>query len=225
MSAPLWTHLLLTILLALAVAQVVVLSAALRRRHVPPAAIRAALPPLAAIWVLFWPLYAQSFWLLAGIFLLALPATAAALSRRPFWRLIAQAWGDPEAGMVPLLLFLAGLTIAALFFIALPEVGLGVGLTLALAPTLAELLDRRRFTPLGFPANRGQTLPGHIAFVLAATMLCGWSLHVFHPIAWLPLLTAAAIAALAASMLRALTPALWLSPVAALTLGGVLWLL
>ncbi|MDQ6973803.1 MAG: hypothetical protein Q9M10_02875, partial [Mariprofundaceae bacterium] len=60
---------------------------------------------------------------------------------------------------------------------------------------------------------------------LVCTFLCSWSIHLYHPMNWQLLIMATLIAAMAASLLRALSPKFWNLPISILAMGWILWLL
>jgi hypothetical protein len=229
------SDMLLTAIVMVGMLQVAWLSVALVRRGVGRAVIQKSLPPLFAVWVVMWPVYHDPRWIWAGIGALAALELLPLLLRRPFWRDLRRAWTAPEPQhaypttrtwpLWPLVFFTATLGIAAGLFQSIPEFGLGIALTVCLAQPAASWLDHFGFLALGFPAHPQQTLPGHLILVLAAAVLCSWSVHVYHGIDWQPLLMATSVAGIAASVARALVPGGWNQPAAAAAMGVVLWLL
>ncbi|RME40943.1 MAG: hypothetical protein D6794_01395, partial [Deltaproteobacteria bacterium] len=172
-------------------------------------------------------------WIWAG---LAVPAVygflAAFVPARPL-RQLAAAWTpwaeDPlEPGRFagpPLWPLLAGLGVACAWMMRAPEFGFGLALALCLAWPLAELVDQAGLVPLGFPAHPGQTLAGHLAFVVAAGLLMAWSVRVHHHLPMLPVWAATTIAAAAGSAVRGLAPGPWHRPLGVAAMGAVLSML
>lgn len=234
LSGPTRTDLLLNLLVFAGSMQVAWLSVMLIRRGIRPAVIQRMLPPFFAVWALMWPVYSAGLWVWAGLGLLALPVVLAGILKQPFWLALRQAWSAPprQRGswpapmhMLPLFQLLAALAVAAAWFQQIPEFGFGLALSLCLAFPAADLLDRTGIVPLKFPTHPEQTLPGHLALIMASALLIAWSLHVYHGIDWRPLLIATLIAGIAGSVTRALMPGGLNQPAALLLMGATLWML
>ncbi|MDX8404240.1 MAG: hypothetical protein R8K54_07525 [Mariprofundaceae bacterium] len=222
----------ITVLFTIGLAQITWISVMLLRKKVPPSTITISLAPLVSIWVLLWPLYENPIWVWAGIMLLALPILPAYSSRHMFWQHLRIAWSgleEQEDGrlpdMWPFVSLIASLVIAAAFFQRIPEFGLGIALAASLAFPFASLLDRTGYLKLGFPLHPDQTLMGHIGLVFSVSLLCTWSIHIYHGIGWQSLLIATLIAGMASSMIRAFLPSTLMLPIATLSMGITLWLL
>jgi len=114
---------------------------------------------------------------------------------------------------------------AELFHLA-PELGLGLGLSLCLAWSAAELIDKSGWgLPLNLTTNPTQTLVGHLLLVLGSSLLCAWSLQLYHDVSWHQFLIATLIVGCIASMSRALIVAGLNMPLALLAMATTLWLL
>jgi len=219
----------MSLLFLLGFAQLTWLSVMLAKRNIRPERIWQSSMPLFAIWVLAWPVYAQTLWLWLPIGILTTAALVSHVLRRPFWQYLHTIWGgfSNQQRSLPwqLLSFALTLTIAMIFFKSIPEFGFGLALVACLAFPLATLLDRISHMQLGFILHPEQTLLGHIALIISSAFLCAWSVHLYHGIHWQQLLIATLIAAIAASLCRALLPSNWNQPAAILTMGWILWLL
>ncbi|MCF7822132.1 MAG: hypothetical protein K9M17_06815 [Mariprofundaceae bacterium] len=220
----------ITALFFTGLAQLAWFSVMLLRRNVPPAALSASLPPMISIWVLLWPLYEHPLWIWAGIILLALPLIPVFTAGTPFLQHLRIAWSgvfheEEPPRMWPLLSLIAALAVAAGFFQRLPEFGLGIGLTICLAFPVADLLDRSGHVQLGFPQHPEQTLVGHIGLLISTTLLCGWSIHLYHGVEWQRLFIAMLLVGISASLSRAFLPTRIMPPLATLAMGVTLWLL
>jgi len=227
-------NLILTLLFAIVLAQFAWFSVMLLRRNVSPTAISASLSPLIAVWVLLWPLYTESALLWGGIMILGSPILFTYGLRRPFFLQLRIAWsGVPLSSeekpampqMWSLVSLLTALTVAAAFFQRAPEFGLGIGLAACLAFPAAALMDRTGHLKLGFPHHPEQTLVGHIALIFSVSVICMWSIHLYHGIEWQRILIATLIAGIAASVARAFAPGHIMLPSATLATGAVLWIL
>ncbi len=226
-------------LLALALSlQLAWFSVALARRGAAPHALRMAAPPFYAIWIVFWPVYADIRWLYAGLAAIALPPLLAQLAAkapqragRSFWRDLRAVWTAPgaPAWMPPMFPLLASLAIAAAQANSAPEFAFGLALSAALAIPAADIADHflpaRAGLRLGFPAHPEQTLIGHLLFIALCCLLLAWGLHIWHRLPWTPVLAPVLIAALAGSAARALAPGAWSAPAAAAAMAAVLNLL
>lgn len=224
----------ITVLFAIGVFQLIWFSVVLLRKRIPPTIITASLPPFVSIWMLLWPLYEHPIWLWAGIALLISPIFPAYISKHLFWQHLRISWADPLAGkqqnehlphMWYFISWVTSLAIAAAFFQRTPEFGLGIGLAASLAFPVASLLDRIKHLKLGFPLHPEQTLIGHIGLIFSVSILCTWSIHIYHGIEWQRLLIATLIAGMAASIIRAFSPSHLMLPLATLAMGVTLWLL
>ena len=221
----------LTALLAMGTFQIAGLSLLLVRKGVPGAAIRQAIRPLFAVWVLLWPLYGHPAWLAAGMAVLMLPLLLAAYGRGPVGRSLCLAWADavPQRDRrclpVPMIAFVAALGIAATWFASMPALGFGLGLAACLAIPGAETMDRLRLGVLGLRSHPAQTIAGHALFVLMAAAAMAWSLHVHDHLGFQTTGMHAIMGAAIAAAARALIPGDWNQPAAVLTMGGVLWML
>jgi len=215
----------MTALLAIGLTQFVWLSVMLYRRNIPGRLIFSSLPPLIAIWVLFWPLYTDTMAILAGIALLALCLVLAAGIRRPWFAVLRSAWSAGTHGLLDAAMFILALSIAALTNLTAPEFGFGIALTLCLGITAADLLDRAGLFRLGMPANPDQTFVGHLALIVSASLMCGWSLLIFHNLSWSNIIIATTLAGITASTLRALIPAPLDRPLIAAAMAATLWAL
>ena len=215
----------ITALFALGLLQAGWLSIAASRRGAPSSLLIRAVWSLSSIWVLLWPLYASLPALYTAIGLFALTVSLPVLFRAAACRQLVLAWSDGAQLPWPMWMFVLALTGAAMQFSYYPEFGFGAALSLCLGLPLAHWWDRAGRLRLLFPANPGQTLPGHISLIITVVICCGWSLHVYQQIGWFESLTATLLAGAAASAARGLIPHPFNVPVIALAIGGVLWLL
>jgi len=122
-------------------------------------------------------------------------------------------------------MFILALALAAGVIGDDPEFGFGAALGLCLGMPLAHWLDRPGWATLHFPANPGQTLIGHLGLILTFIIACGWSLHIYVQVGWLDSILATTLAAICASMARAVVPHPFNLPVIVTTVAGVLWAL
>lgn len=215
----------ITALFAIGLIQFIWLSVMLHRRRVAGSRIFSSLPPLLAIWVLFWPLYTNATAILLGIGLLTLCLVLAAGIRRPWFATLKSAWSAGTHGLLDATMFTLALGIAALTNLAAPEFGFGIALTLCLGITAADLLDRAGLLRLGMPANPDQTFAGHMVLIVSASLTCGWSLLIFHNLGWSNIIIATTLAGMAASALRALIPTPLDRPVISIAMAATLWAL
>jgi len=213
----------INILFTLGLGQVLWLSSMLLRRSIASHTLWQAIPPLLCIWVLLWPVYQDSWTIWLPIFTLSLTMLWVYLIPKPFCISIQYIWGKPYP--LPMLSLMVSISIALLFFQSIPEFGFALGLIACLAFPLADLLDRLPNQPLGFPFHPKQTLLGHLGLLITSTFLCSWSIHLYHPMDWQLLIMATLIAAMAASLVRALCPKYWNLPLSILAMGWILWLL
>jgi len=219
------TDITLTLLLGIGLAQFALLSVMLHRRGIKAERIISSMPPLMAIWVLFWPVYVRAEAILLGICLLALCIIMASTMRQSCFSALKSSWSDREHGLLPFAMFTLAPGAAMLVFLNLPEFGFGIALVLCLGPTAADWLDRSKIIPLGFPANPAQTLPGHLFLILAVSLLSGWSLLIFHDLGWNQVLMATTLAGAAASATRAMIPAPINLPLIVAAMAATLWAL
>jgi len=219
----------MSLLFILGFAQLIWISVMLGKRGIAPQLIWQSSIPLVTIWVLAWPVYTQTLWLWLPIGIFISTALFSHMSKRNFWQYIHTIWGGflKNTHRLPwhILSFTISLAVAILFFQRIPEFGFALALTACLAFPLAELLDRIAYMQLGFLLHPEQTLLGHLALILSSTLICAWSVHLYHGIHWQQLLIATLIAGIAASLCRALLPSNWNQPAAILTMGWILWLL
>jgi hypothetical protein len=220
--------LLLTALFAIGLFQFFWLSVVFVRKGINPSSVRLYMMPLLGIWVLVWPAYENTTMPLLSLSLVLIPLLIGA-GKSPFARHLKLAWHtSPEQirQPTPWLMLLLSFIIAASLFYQAPELGFGVGLSLSLAWSAAELLDKSGKGPqLGLSSNPFQTLTGHLLLVLGTSMICAWSLQLYHGIPWQSFFVATLIAGLIASMIRALIPQGWNMPLSVLGMSLALWLL
>jgi len=215
---------LLTFIVVIGLIQLAWFSVMLHLRGVSSGLITGALPPLLSIWVLFWPIYTNPLSTLAGVAIMAL-ALAACSRMDAFWmRALRSSWSVAPHGLWPLGLFGTGLTIACAWFATAPEVGFGVALSLCLAMSAADMLDRTGRLRTSLAVNPDQTWPGHLLFIAIAALMCAWAMHVYARTGLADFLGLTAIAAAVAGIVRACTPRMWHPPLIAIVLGGMLWL-
>jgi len=222
-------NMVLTGLFAVGLIQLSWLAVIMRRAGVPPRTIWLSSQSLMAIWVVLWPAYTQIEWVGAGVLLWFGWLLWLSLAKTPFFLHLKQAWSVPGKGddlfLWPPLSLALSLLVAALFFYAIPEFGLGLALCAVWLFPLADLLDRFGWMKLQFPLHPNQTLVAHLALIVMASLLCSWSIHLYHGMSWQQLGMATGIAGIAASLVRALLPG-WLNqPIAVLVIGGILWAL
>ncbi|MDQ6991121.1 MAG: hypothetical protein Q9M11_05255 [Mariprofundaceae bacterium] len=213
----------INILFIIGLGQMTWLSSMLLRRGLERDMLWQATAPLLSIWVLIWPVYSISWSIWLPIYILGIVLLLIYSIAKPFCLTMRVIWGKPYP--LPMLSLTISLSIAMAFFQYMPEFGLALGLTLCLAFPLADLLDRIPNQTLGFPFHPQQTLLGHLGLLIASTFLCSWSIHLYHPMNWQLLMMATLIAAIAASLLRALCPKFWNLPLSTLAMGWILWLL
>jgi len=215
----------MTLLFCIGLAQFAWLSVMLHRQGVSASHILPSMPPLFAIWVLFWPVYVHAESILLAICLLTLCIALASTIRHPWFSALKSSWSDHEHGLLSLAMFTLALGIAALANLAAPEFGFGIALTLCLGISAANLLDRTGIACLGIPANPGQTLPGHLALIVTASLICGWSLLIFHDLGWSHVILATTLAGITASAIRAMIPTPVNLPLIAAAMAATLWAL
>jgi len=216
---------LLTFIVVIGLIQLVWFSVMLHLRGVSSGIITSTMPPLLAIWVLFWPIYAHPAATLAGMAFMALVLITCSRMDAFWMRALRSSWSVAPHGLRPLGLFGTGLTIACAWFAAAPEVGFGVALSLCLAMPAADMLDRADRLRANLAANPEQTWLGHVLFIAVTALLCAWSIHIYARTGLADFLGVTAIAAAVAGIVRAFAPRMWHPPLIALILGGMLWLL
>jgi len=213
----------INILFIIGLGQVTWFLSMLLRRGIAPDVLWQATAPMLSIWVLIWPVYANTWSIWLPVYTLGITLLLIYTVPKPFCLRIRAIWGRPYP--LPMLSLITSLSIAMAFFQTIPEFGFALALTICLAFPLADLLDRIPKQALGFPFHPQQTLWGHLGLLISTTFLCSWSIHLYHPINWKLLLMATLIAGMAASLLRALCPKHWNLPFATLAMGWILWLL
>ena len=214
---------LLNTLFTLGLGQVTWFFSMLVRRGIRPANLWQATSPLLAIWVVMWPVYTINIWFWFPIAFLLLTLLFIYTRQSPFTRSLRMVWGTPLPWHM--LALIASIMIAMLFFQEIPEFGFALGLMACFSFPLADLLDRYPNIKLPFPLHPEQTLFGHLGLILSSSLLCSWSIHLYHGINWQQLLIATLIAGMAASIIRALLPRPLSLPIATLAMGWILWLL
>jgi len=217
------TDAIMSTLLAIGLIQLAWLSVMLHRHGISGNRIFSSLPPLMAIWVLFWPLYSDASGILLGIGLLAICLMLAAGLQYPWAAALKSAWSTEAHGLLDAVMFTVALGMTALTNMVAPEFGFGIALTLCLGMTAADLLDRTCLLRLSLPANPEQTFPGHMALIALASLTCGWSLLIFHNLSWSNIIIATTLAGAAASAMRALTPTPLDRPAIAAAMAATLW--
>lgn len=215
----------ITALFAIGLLQAGWLSIAASRRGAPSSLLIRAVWSLSSIWVLLWPLYTSVTALYIALGLFALTVILPVFFKAAGCRQLVVAWSDGAPLPLPMWMFVLALCGAAVQFSSYPEFGFGVALSMCLGLPLAHWWDRAGRLRLHFPANPGQTLPGHISLILTVVICCGWSMHVYQQVGWFESLTATMLAGCAASMARGLIVHPFNVPVTALAIGSVLWLL
>ncbi|OIO70940.1 MAG: hypothetical protein COW19_06410 [Zetaproteobacteria bacterium CG12_big_fil_rev_8_21_14_0_65_55_1124] len=215
----------ITALFAVGLLQAGWLSLVAARRGVPSSLLIRGVWSLSSIWVLLWPVYTSVTPLFVAIAMFALTVSVPVWLKPAACRQLVVAWSDGGSLPWPMWMFVLALTGAAIQFSFYPEFGFGTALSLCLGLPLAHWWDRAGRLCLRFPANPGQTLPGHISLMITVVICCGWSLHVYQQIGWFESMTATLLAGCAASAARGLIAHPFNVPVIALTIGGVLWLL
>ncbi|MDX8411301.1 MAG: hypothetical protein R8K46_05445 [Mariprofundaceae bacterium] len=216
---------LLTFIFVVGLIQLAWFSAMLHLRGISAMTITSTLPPLLAIWILFWPIYTHPAATLASVALMATGFFFVNRMNASWMRTLRSSWSVAPHGLWPLGLFGAGLAIASFWFSLAPAVGFGVALSLCLAISAADMLDRLGRLKTNFPTNPGQTWPGHVLFVAVTALMCAWAMHVYFRTGLSDFLGVASSGAVAAAILRAWAPRMWHPPLIALSLGGMLWIL
>ncbi|MDX8383799.1 MAG: hypothetical protein R8M45_06945 [Ghiorsea sp.] len=220
--------LLLSVFFTLGLFQCFWLSIVLVRKGLNPSLIRLCLTIFMSIWVLIWPAYENSMVIMFSFVLFLLPVLLALQANKPFARHLRLCWcSTPQSSQqpAPWLMLLLSLFLSVALFQQSPALGLGIALSLCLAWSAAELLDKSEYMPLGFLRNPQQTWVGHLLFLLGSALLCAWSLQLYQQIPWQSSISITLIAGLAASLTRMMLPQGWNMPLAMLGMGIVLgWL-
>ncbi len=223
------SDMLLTALFGIGLIQFLWLSVVLTRKGINPSSIRLYMPPLFTIWILVWPAYENTAMPLLSLSLFVLVIALSTRKNSAFSRHLRLCWHTTPEQIrqpTPWLTLLLSLSIAASLFYQAPELGFGVGLSLSLAWSGAEILDKLgRGMRLGLSTNPFQTLAGHLILVLSSSVICAWALQLYHGINWQQFIVATLIAGFAASMIRALIAQGWNMPLAALGMSIILWIL
>ncbi|MDX8381263.1 MAG: hypothetical protein R8M14_04050 [Ghiorsea sp.] len=205
------------------------LSVVFARKGINPSSIRLFMVPLLGIWVLVWPAYQNTMMPLVSLSLFMIPMLLAWRTQSAFARHLRLCWHtSPEQirQPSPWIMLILSFIISAFLFSQAPELGLGVGLSFCLAWGAAELLDKQGSGMLlGLSGNPFQTLAGHLVLLLGTSLICAWSLQLYHSIGWQQFIVATLIAGLVASMIRALIAQGWNLPLSMLGMSLTLWLL
>ena len=222
-------NVLLSMLFVAGMVQVSWLAVQLRRKGVAPKVIWLSSQPMFVIWVVMWPAYDKPQWIIVGLLIFAVWLLWALLAKSSFWLHLRQAWSAPgkheELFLWPPLALWLSLLLAFWLFQNIPEFGLGVALCATLIFPCADLLDRTTWMKLQFPLHPEQTLIGHLALIVLVSLLCSWSVHLYHGMNWQQLWMATGLAGVAASWVRALLPR-WLNqPLALVAIATMLWVL
>jgi len=182
------------------------LSVMLVRKGLNPSLIRLCLTILFSIWLLIWPAYDDAQVILLSLTLFLLPILFSFQLHKPFARHLRLCWHtEAKQQPTPWLMLLLSLLICAELFVQAPALGLGVALSLCMAWSAADLCDKsKRGVLLGLKGKPQQTLAGHLVLVLGSSLLCAWSLQLYHGLAWQQYVIATLIAGLVASGIRAL---------------------
>ncbi|MFQ5355458.1 MAG: hypothetical protein ACE5DY_03015 [Mariprofundaceae bacterium] len=216
----------LSILLVAGLGQIVWLVVMLYRRRPQAKLLANPLPPLMAIWVLFWPLYQTNWAIFVGMAFLFLFFTLAVRLRHPFFRDLQLALSLQKVGLVSLSSFGIGLFLSAALFQNIPEFGLATALAISLALPAVQWLENAEIgSKLGFPADPNQTLTSHLSLIVITALVTAFALKVYHGLSWEDGILSALLTGLAASLSRTMTRKQWqpLSLVAAMSL--MLWIL
>ena len=217
--------LLLSAFFTLGLFQFLWLSMVLVRKTLNPSLIRLCLTIFMSIWVLIWPAYENSIIILLSFALFLLPTLLVWQTDKPFARHLRLCWSStPKNGKqpAPWLMVLLSLFLSASLFQPFPALGLGIALSLCLAWSGAELVDKSGRMPLGFSSNPQQTWVGHLVWVCGSTLLCAWGLQLYQEVPWHSFLNITATAAITSSILRFILPQGWNMPLAMLGMGIIL---
>jgi len=218
-SQDLW----ITISLSIFIIQYVIMSLMLFKRGVASEYLVTCASPILCIWVIVWPIYHQSTLIPYSIALIALPLVAAQWPY-PLTQQLKRSWSGSEFGFLPMITMVLNLGMAAILFTIEPAFGFAIALSLCLGVSAANLVDKLKRTPLLLPFNPHQTLWGHLVLILLTTILCSWSLHIYFSVPQFMTWPVAGLAALAASLGRAIIPNIWSSTGVVFGIAVVLWL-
>ncbi len=220
---------LLTLLFIIGLFQLFWLSVVLVRKGISPSLVRLSMVILLSIWVLIWPAYDNANLVLFSLSLVIVPLLFSLQRGNSFARHLRLAWHTPALNHkqpAPWLMILLSLLIGATLFSLAPELGFGLSLSFCLAWSAATLIDKTgRGLRLGLKNNLQQTLAGHLALVLTSSLICAWSLQLYHSTDWTQFFIATLIVGLAGSLVRALIRSEWNMPLSVLAMSFVLWLL
>lgn len=234
------SDLIVSAMAVIGVIQLAWLSVLLRRRGTEAWTIQQMLLPPLSLWVLMWPVYVDKQWLWLPLLFLGLLTLLSMLLKGETFKLLATAWQPlslrrsfapaQSARPLPLLPLQCALWVAGGWFFYIPEFGFGVALCLCFAFPLANVVDHfggrtLGLVKLGFPTHPDQTLGGHLVFIVIATAILCWSLHVYHGTAWQLLFIATLITGMLASATRAIIPGQWNMPAAMAGMGAAMWVL
>ncbi len=216
----------LSIMLVVGLGQIAWLVVMLYRRKPQTKLLANPLPPLMAIWVLFWPLYQTNWAIFVGMASLFLFFTLVVRLHSPFFRDMRLALSLQGIGLVSLSTFGVGLFLSAALFQNIPEFGLATALAICLALPAAHWLETAEIgTRLGFPADPNQTLTSHLTLIVVTALVTAFALKVYHGLSWEDGILAALLTGLAASLGRTMTGKQWqpLGVIAAMVF--MLWIL
>ncbi len=184
---------------------------------------------LLSIWVLIWPAYDSPRVVLLSLSLFIIPFLFALQKESSFARHLRLAWHTPALQSnqpAPWLMLFLSLLVGSMLFYLAPELGLGLTLSMCLAWSAADSIDKTgKGMHLGLPANLRQTLAGHLLLVLITSLICAWSLQLYHSTSWQQFFVATLIVGLTGSVIRALVTTGWNMPLSALGMSMALWLL
>ena len=221
--------LLLTTLFSIGLFQLFWLSVVLVRKGLTPSLVRLSMFSLLSIWVLIWPAYDNTQIVLLSLSLFVFPFMFAMQKQNSFARHLRLAWHVPpvKSGQpAPWLMIFLSLMIGTSLFHLAPELGLGLTLSICLAWGFAELFDKTsKGLRLGLANNLQQTLAGHLLFVLLTSLICAWSLQLYHASDWKQFFIATLIVGISGSAARAIIASGWNMPLSTLVMAVVLWLL
>jgi hypothetical protein len=221
--------LLLTALFCIGLFQFFWMSVVLARKGINPSQVRLSMMILLSVWVLLWPAYDNVSVVALSLFILLFPILFALHKTSPFARHLRLCWHTNTTQTkepTPWLTLLISLVVCSSLFVLAPELGLGLGLSFCFAWHAADLVDLSgRGRRLGLAKNPKQSLFGHIVFVVLTTLVCAWSLQLYHGMDWTQFFVATLIVGLIGSIIRALVATGWNMPLSVLGMGTALWLL
>jgi len=234
MSLPIsHADILLTSLFAIGLFQSLWLSVVLVRKGFAPSIVRSSIICMLSIWILVWPAYENTNVVLYSLSLLLLPIAWVSIANRrgehAFARHLKLCWHTLPSQTQqpsPWILIWVTLGICAYLFTLAPELGFGLALSFSLAWQAARLIDiSGKGKRLGLLKNPQQTLFGHILFVILTSLVCAWSLQLYHSIEWYHFFIVTMIVGLVGSMIRTLVATGWNLPLTYLGMACILWLL